>query len=84
MLIYPHEVFKFACNLDSWLHILSFTTNKNSLNRFEARLLGDKISNEEAIRPRTFVLLSPEPRAASEKVKLCSRPPYQWSLSLSS
>ena len=30
--------------------------------------------NEEAIRPRAVVLLSLEPGAASEKVKLCSRP----------
>ena len=37
-------------------------------------MLGDKIRNEEAIRPRAVVLLSLKPGAASEKVKLCSRP----------
>lgn len=67
MQIYSHDVFKFAGNLNSQLHMLSFITNKN-----------------EAIRPQAVVLLSPEPRAESEKVKLCSRPPCQRSLSLSS
>ena len=47
-------------------------------------MLGDEIRSEEAIRPRAVVLLSPEPRAASEKIKLCSRPPCQQSLSFSS
>ena len=37
-------------------------------------MLGDKIRNEEAIRPRTVVLLSSQARAASEKVKVCFRP----------
>ena len=84
MQIYSHDVFKFACNLDSQLNILSFITNKNALNRVEAHLLGDKLGSGEAIRKQAIVLLSPEPRAVSEKVKLCSRPPCQQSLSLSS
>ena len=41
--------------------------------RSESHLLGDKIRNEETIRPRTVVVVSSEPCAASEKVKLCSR-----------
>ena len=48
--------------------------NKNALSSVESRLLGDKIRNEEAIRPRAVVLLSSEPRGASEKVELCSPP----------
>ena len=36
-------------------------------------MLGDTIRNEEAITPRTVVLLSSGPRAAREKEKLCSR-----------
>ena len=43
--------------------------NKNALSSVESHLLGDNIRNEEAIRPRAVVLLSSEPRAASEKVK---------------
>ena len=42
--------------------------NKNALSSVESRLLGDTIRNEEAIRPRAVVLLSSEPRGASEKV----------------
>ena len=45
-----------------------------ALRSVESRLLGDKIRNEEAIRPRVVVLLSYGPRLASKKVKLCSRP----------
>ena len=37
-------------------------------------MLGDKIRNEEAIRPQAVVLLSSEPRVASKKVNLYSRP----------
>ena len=48
--------------------------NKNALSSVESRLLGDKIRNEEAIRPRAVVLLSSEPRGASEKAELCSPP----------
>ena len=48
--------------------------NKNALSSVESRLLGGKITNEEAIRPRAVVLLSSEPRGASEKVELCSPP----------
>ena len=48
--------------------------NKNALSSVESRLLGDTIRNEEAIRPRAVVLLSSEPRGASEKVELCSLP----------
>ena len=48
--------------------------NKNALSSVESRLLGDKIRNEEAIRPRAVVLLFSEPRGASEKVELCSPP----------
>ena len=44
-----------------------------ALSSVESHLLGDKIRNEEAIRPGAVVLLSSEPRAASEKVQLCSR-----------
>ena len=48
--------------------------NKNALNSVESRLLEDTIRNEEVIRPRAVVLLSSEPRGASEKVELCSPP----------
>ena len=48
--------------------------NKNALSSVESRLLGDKIRNEEAIRPQAVVLVSSEPRGASEKVELCSPP----------
>ena len=48
--------------------------NKNALSSVESRLLGDTIRNEGAIRPRAVVLLSSEPRGASEKVELCSPP----------
>ena len=47
--------------------------DKNALSSNESRCLAI-IKNEEAIRPRTVLFLSSEPRAASEKVKLCSRP----------
>ena len=47
--------------------------NKNALSS-ESRLLGEKIRNEEAIRPQAVILLSSEPCAASEKVKSCSQP----------
>ena len=47
--------------------------NKNALSSVESHLLEDNIRNEEAIRPGAVVLLSSEPRAASEKVKLCSQ-----------
>ena len=53
---------------------VQFCINKNALISVESRPLGDRIRNNEAIRPRAIVLLSSEPRAASEKVKLCSRP----------
>ena len=48
--------------------------NKNALSSVESCLLGGKIRNKEAIRLPAVVLLSFEPRAASEKVKLGSRP----------
>ena len=48
-------------------------TNKDALSSVESGLLGYKIRNEEAIRPRAVVLLSLESRAASEKVKSCFR-----------
>ena len=47
--------------------------NKNALSS-ESRLLGEKIRNEEAIKRQAVILLSSEPCAASEKVKLCSQP----------
>ena len=61
-----------------WFHenggsILSMV-KQNAVSSVKSRLLGDRIRNEEAIRPRAVVLLSSEPGAASEKVKLCSRP----------
>ena len=53
----------------------SFNSNKNALSSVESGLLGDKIiGNEEVIRPQAVILLSSEPHAPSEKVKLCSRP----------
>ena len=53
----------------------SFNSNKNVLSGVESHLLGDKIiRHEEVIRPLAVVLLSSEPHAVSEKVKLCSRP----------
>ena len=55
----------------AWLNLM---TNKNALKSIESCLLGDRIRNEEVIRPRAVVLLSPEPCAGSEKVKSCSRP----------
>ena len=47
--------------------------NKNALSSVESHLLGDNIRHEEAVRPGAVVLLSSEPRTASEKVKLCSQ-----------
>ena len=38
----------------AWLNLV---TNKNALKSVESCLLGDKIRNEEAIRPRAVVLL---------------------------
>ena len=47
---------------------------KNAPSSLESHFLGESIRKEEAIRPRMVALLSSEPRAASGKVKLCSRP----------
>ena len=53
----------------------SFNSNKKALSSVESCVLGDKIiGHEEVIRPLVVVLLSSEPHAVSEKVKLCSRP----------
>ena len=49
--------------------------NKNALNRGESRLLGDKIEMRRRLQSeRSSFFPQIEPRAASEKVKLYSRP----------
>ena len=48
---------------------------KNALNSNESRLLGDKIEMRRRLeRERSSFFPQIEPRAASEKVKLYSRP----------
>ena len=53
---------------------LSLMTNKNALKSSESCLFGDKIRNEEMIRPRAVILVSSELCTGSEKVKSCSSP----------